>query len=423
MPRRVLAVASAGLLCALLALVGWAPPAQAADEPGRLRIAHLSPDSPAVDVALTPAPTGGPAVDPGTDVARALGYGDVGSYRDLAPGSYAVSVRPAGTSPATPPALSARVDVPAGGVRTLALSGAFASFALEPLADDLTAPPDGTARVRVLAAAAGAPAVDVSVDGGPTLATDLPFPASSPYAAVPAGPVQVRFASGDRVTTVPVDLAAGTVVSLLVLDAPDGGLTARAVVDAAAPAAVPRGGVAAGGGPDVLPALQTRFPLLAAALSSGLGRGRPGDTAPVRVRVPTAGVDAALTGSGLDPAGALTVPADPAVAGWYVGGPPPGAAGPAVLTGHVDWAGRPAVFGGLHRLVPGDEVVVDRADGSSVRFAVDRVVRAPKEDFPTAAVYGAVPGAELRLITCGGAFDPATGSYADNVVVFAREKS
>ena len=99
----------------LLALVGGVPAAHAADEPGRLRIAHLSPDSPPVDVALTPAPSGGPAADPGTDVARALGYGDVGDYRELAPGSYAVSVRPAGTSPTTPPALSLRVEIPAGG--------------------------------------------------------------------------------------------------------------------------------------------------------------------------------------------------------------------------------------------------------------------------------------------------------------------
>ena len=427
------------LLCCLLAVVGAAPVARAADEPGRLRIAHLSPDSPAVDVALTPAPPGGPAVDPGADVARALGYGEVGDYRDLAPGSYAVSVRPAGTSPATPPALSARIEVPAGGARTLALSGAFADLALEPFTDDLTAPEDGTARVRVLAAAAGAPTLDVSVDGGPVLSADLPFAAASARTPVPAGPARVRLDAEGRVTTVPVDLGAGTVVSLLVLDTPDGGLTARVVVDAAVPVggavpvsgAVPVGGVAAGGGPGaeagVLPALlrdprplQARFPLLAAALSPEGGGNRTGDTTPVRVRAPAAGIDAVVTGSGLDAAGGLAVPADPSVAGWYASGPRPGQAGPAVLAGHVDWAGRPAVFQGLHRLEPGHELVVDRADGSSVRFAVDRVVRVGKDAFPTQAVYGPVPGAELRLITCGGAFDRDAGSYADNVVVFAR---
>lgn len=370
-------------------------------------------------------------MDPGTDVARSLGYGDVGDYRDLAPGGYAVSVRPAGTPPATPPALSLRVEVPAGGVRTLALSGAFADLALEPLTDDLTAPAAGTARVRVLAAAAGAPTVDASVEDGPALAAGLPFAAASAPTAVPAGPARVRLDAGDRTTTVPVDLAAGTVVSLLVLDTPDGGLTARAVVDATAPAAVPVGGVAAGGGPGaeagVLPALlgdprplRARFPRLAAALSPAVGGDRAVDEAPVRVRAPAVGIDAVLTRTGLDAVGGLAVPADPSLAGWYEGGPAPGAPGPAVLAGHVDWAGRPAVFQGLHRLVPGDEVAVDRADGSTVRFAVDRVVQVGKDAFPTRGVYGPVPGAELRLITCGGAFDPVAGSYADNVVVFAR---
>ncbi|MBJ7450764.1 MAG: class F sortase, partial [Blastococcus sp.] len=397
-----------------------APAGHAADEPGRLRIAHLSPDSPPVDVALTPAPSGGPAADPGTDVASALGYGDVGDYRELAPGSYAVSVRPAGTSPTTPPVLSLRLEIPAGGVRTLALAGAFADLALLPVTDDLTAPDDGTARVRVLAAAAGAPTVDVTVEGGPTLAAGLPFAAASASTAVPAGPVLVRLISDGRVTTVPVDLAAGSVVSLLVLDSPDGGLTARAVLDASAPAGpavtapavVPLGGVAAGGRTATAPDGLLRSPAPAARAA--------GDTTPVRVRAPAAGIDAALTGSGLDAVGGLAVPGDPSLAGWYDRGPRPGDPGPAVLAGHVDWAGRPAVFQGLPRLAPGNEVVVDRADGSSVRFAVDRVVQVGKDAFPTREVYGPVAGAELRLITCGGTFDRASGSYADNVIVFAR---
>lgn len=390
-------------------------PASAADETGRLRIAHLSPDSPAVDVALTPAPAGRPAVDPGTDVASALGYGDVGGYLDLPAGSYAVSVRPAGSSPAGPPALSARVEVPAGGARTLALSGSFADLALAPLADDPAAPAEGTARVRVVAAAAGAPTVAVAVDGGPLLATGLAFPATSGYTAVPAGPATLRLSTPTGGTTVRVDVAAGTVVSLLVLDAPDGSLTARPVVDAVAPAVVPVGAVEAGG-PVPLPA---RLPRLAAALATRPPEPSPDGGAPVRVRASAAGLDAAVTGAGLDDSGALTVPADPAVAGWYAAGPAPGRPGPAVLAGHVDWDGRPAVFAGLDRLVPGDEVVVDRADGTSVRFVVDRTVHAAKDAFPTGEVYGPAPGPELRLITCGGIFDRATGSYAANVVVFA----
>jgi hypothetical protein len=140
--------------------------------------------------------------------------------------------------------------------------------------------------------------------------------------------------------------------------------------------------------------------------------------APTRVRVPAAGVDAPLSGVGLDPAGALSVPVDGATAGWYAQGPAPGASGPAVVTGHVDGGGAPAVFARLDEVRAGDLVLVDRADGSTVRFVVTRVGRHPKSAFPTADVYGPTPGPELRLITCGGDF--AAGSYLDNVVVWAR---
>ncbi|SDE21038.1 protein of unknown function [Blastococcus fimeti] len=332
-------------------------------------------------------------------------------FADLPAGSYAVSVRPAGSSATAAPALSARVEVPAGGTRTLALSGRFADLALAPLADDPTAPAAGTARVRVVAAAGGAADLDVAVGGGPVLASGLSLPAVSDYTTVPAGAVVLRLTDATGATEAPVDLVAGTVVSLLVLDTPGGGLTVRPLVDATAPAVVPVGAVAAGGAAPP----PARFPRLSTAPTAPAQ-----DAAPVRVRASAVGLDAPLTGTGLDTTGGLAVPADAAVAGWYAGSPVPGQPGPAVLAGHVDWAGSPGAFAGLHRLVPGDEVVVDRADGTSARFAVDRVTRVPKAAFPTGAVYGPVLGSELRLITCGGPFDPAARSYTDNVVVSAR---
>ncbi|MFW3172916.1 class F sortase [Geodermatophilus sp. CPCC 206100] len=148
------------------------------------------------------------------------------------------------------------------------------------------------------------------------------------------------------------------------------------------------------------------------------GTGRPSPE-PVGLRIPAVGVDAALDRLGLDPAGALVPPAIGARAGWYTGSPAPGDVGPAVLAGHVDSRSGPAVFWRLRELAPGDEVVVDRADGTSVRFTVTAVERAPKARFPTAAVYGPTPRAELRLVTCGGDFDRSAGSYPDNVVVTA----
>jgi sortase (surface protein transpeptidase) len=87
----------------------------------------------------------------------------------------------------------------------------------------------------------------------------------------------------------------------------------------------------------------------------------------------------------------------------------------------VDSVSGPGVFFRLGQLSPGDPVLVTRTDGSVVRFAVTRVERYPKTAFPTAEVYRPTGDPELRLVTCGGAFDRAARSYVDDVVVFARE--
>jgi hypothetical protein len=357
-----------------------------------------------------------------------------------------------------PPVLSTRVEVPSGGVRTVTVAGRFADLDLLPLTDDLSAPPAGSSRVRVLAAAGAVTAVDVAVRGGPVLATELPLGAAGDPRTVPAGSATLTVrGDGGTAAEVPMSFAAGSVVTLVVLDDPGGGLTVRPVLDAAGAAVIPAGGVEAGtgalpGAPAALPlagALLTALgtarrrwhPLLAVtALVMAVGVATPAsgtesayDTGavavaavagqaapPVRLVVPAAGVDAAVTGAGLDTAGALVPPADPAVAGWYTGGPAPGATGPAVITGHVDWAGAPGVFAGLPDLGPGAEILVGRSDGSTARFTVTRVVRSAKRDFPVAEVYGPTSFAELRLITCGGAFDRSRGSYEDNVIVFAR---
>ncbi len=143
-------------------------------------------------------------------------------------------------------------------------------------------------------------------------------------------------------------------------------------------------------------------------------------TAPVRVTIPSIGVDSTLTDIGVDATGALVPPADFAQAGWFAAGPVPGEVGPAVLAGHVDDRSGPAVFFRLEDLVPGDAVVVTDGDGQARTFTVSRVAAYPKTDFATAEVYGPTAGPELRLITCGGTFDRSRRSYTDNVVVYAR---
>jgi Sortase domain len=143
---------------------------------------------------------------------------------------------------------------------------------------------------------------------------------------------------------------------------------------------------------------------------------------PVSVAIPSIGVTSDLLTLGLNGDGTVEVPplAADDQAGWYERGPAPGAVGPAVVLGHVDSAEfGPGVFFDLGALRPGDEVSVARADGTVAVFAVDRVERHPKDDFPTIEVYGNTDDAQLRLITCGGDFDSGARSYQDNIVVFA----
>lgn len=145
----------------------------------------------------------------------------------------------------------------------------------------------------------------------------------------------------------------------------------------------------------------------------------PAPPEPARVLVPRIGVDNALTPVGLHPDLSLVVPDEAALAGWYTGAPRPGETGPSVLVGHNSWGGARGVFHRLHELLPGDEVAVAHDDGSVVRFTVERVEQYPKAAFPSERVYGNTDRQEVRIITCGGPFDPAQGRYLDNVVVFA----
>ena len=142
---------------------------------------------------------------------------------------------------------------------------------------------------------------------------------------------------------------------------------------------------------------------------------------PVALTIPAIGVRTPLIRLGLTASGALQVPPTAAIAGWYTGSPRPGAIGSAVIAGHIDSYTGPGVFYELSRLRPGDRVYVRRADGTLVIFRVTSVQSYPKDRFPTRSVYGPAPDAELRLITCGGTFDPGLRSYLSNVVVYGTE--
>lgn len=168
-------------------------------------------------------------------------------------------------------------------------------------------------------------------------------------------------------------------------------------------------------------------PSPAEAFAAGPGRptDAPGEplprSAPVRLRIPAIGVDAPVTGLGLTADGALEVPPaeDPDLAGWYRGGPAPGAKGTAIVAGHVDNARGPAVLYSLGTLKRGARIEVTRRDARTAVFTVDAVEVYANADFPDRKVYGPTGRAELRVITCGGGFSPGSG-YRGNVVAYAH---
>jgi len=144
------------------------------------------------------------------------------------------------------------------------------------------------------------------------------------------------------------------------------------------------------------------------------------ESEPTEISIPRLGIRSRLIDLGVDAKGAMDVPEDGTLAGWYTLGPTPGALGPAVIAGHVDLKGEPAVFYRLGTLGVGDRVSVSRADGRTAIFSVTKVAKYAKSAFPTESVFGRTDHAGLRLITCGGAFDQSIQHYADNVVVFAK---
>jgi Sortase domain len=145
-------------------------------------------------------------------------------------------------------------------------------------------------------------------------------------------------------------------------------------------------------------------------------------SAPVSVAIPAIGVQSSLLRLGLNPDGTIQVPdlstsADEAA--WYKNSATPGQIGAAVIEGHVDSQVGPAVFFRLGALRPGDHINVTLADGMTAVFRVTGVREYAKIDFPTEMIYGPTNYASLRVVTCGGTFDYATGHYLSSVVVFA----
>jgi Domain of unknown function (DUF4397) len=268
--QRTAALTGALLLGSGAALAAAAPAGAASV--GYVRLAHLSPDTPEVDVYLDD--LSGPAK---TQVFKAVGYGVMSAYLPLPAGRYAVSMRQKGAAASTPPVLTTDVTVTTGQAYTVAGVGRYADLGLRILKDDISAPAAGRSKVRVVQASVRAPVLDISGTSGATIANGVQFATTTDYREVRPGDWQVRLQpSGGDATVAKCTMAEGGVYSLIVLDSKSGGLTTELREDAKGGVVVPAGGVDTGaggavGGPVPYPMMITGLAGVLVAASAAVG--------------------------------------------------------------------------------------------------------------------------------------------------------
>lgn len=145
-----------------------------------------------------------------------------------------------------------------------------------------------------------------------------------------------------------------------------------------------------------------------------------GRSAPTHLNIPAVGIQADFEEPlGLNEDQTIEVPDTYTEVGWYKHGPTPGEQGPAVVLGHVDSFEGPAVFWPLKELEEGDEVHIEREDGTIATFIVTSKATYDQNEFPTEEVYGPTEFPELRLVTCSGTYDKGIQRYSHNLVVYA----
>jgi hypothetical protein len=205
---------------------------------GWLRLAHLSPNTPPVDVYLYSFHNPNALI-----VLDHVAYGTISGYETVPSGEYTVAMRGAGAPPSSPPVISTTVNVHAGDAYTVAGMGPANGLQLQIFRDRLTTP-RGKALVRIIQASLVQHRVTVTA-GRKVLVRDLQFAKVTSYVAVPAGTWNVKAAGVSEHTSSLIDLVAGTIHTIVVLDDP-GRLTLDDLVDAAGSRVIPAGAPATG---------------------------------------------------------------------------------------------------------------------------------------------------------------------------------
>jgi hypothetical protein len=254
------------LLGGFAAVVAAASPiasaAPLAAQDGWVRIAHLSPEAPAMDIYLYPF---GDPVHP--TVVRDVGYGDVSAYMALSPGQYTVAMRGFDAPASSHPALVSSFMVNAKTDYTVAALGPDPGLRVEVLKDQVTTP-RGKTLIRVVQASLKEARVTVSY--GTTLLTkQLTFSSVTPYTAVSPGVREVKVTASGGHVTMSLGLTADTVHTIVVLDG-SSGLKADDLTDAVGTEAMPKGGTATGLGGTALPPPGDLAPWLLLVLAGAL---------------------------------------------------------------------------------------------------------------------------------------------------------
>ena len=146
----------------------------------------------------------------------------------------------------------------------------------------------------------------------------------------------------------------------------------------------------------------------------------PGDH-PARLRIPALGIDAHVQEVGVNALGNMAAPNNFTDVGWYKYGTPPGFVGSAVIAGHVDnGLALPGVFKHLDELKIGDDVYVERKDGTELHFKVTEIQKYPYRNVPLKTLFSRRDLPRLNLITCGGTWVPGERSYDERLVVYTE---
>jgi Domain of unknown function (DUF4397) len=231
---------TAGVVALLLGALALPAAAGAQEAAARVRVLHLSPDAPKIDLYVD-----------GTSTLTAVPFKTATKHAQVPAGTHTVEIRPAGSANGNPLA-TARATLTPDAAYTLAAVGPAAKLQVMVLKDDFTAPPAGMAKLRGIDASPQSPPIDIAIAGGPVLFHDLTFPEATPFATVKAGSMalevrmagtkQVVFKSGAR------PLPAGAILTVAGTVSPSGTIEVLPILDATGAGATPRGGIATGAG-------------------------------------------------------------------------------------------------------------------------------------------------------------------------------